>query len=204
MRPRPSVLAVCLAVICTFPQSKTYGQSALGRLIDGYTVGLGISLYQGDLDRNPTNSFDQLLTLGNLHLMAGADRSVAGGRGGLEIHYNRLIGANAAVSGTHHVVSMDITYGRPVRSDAVRVYLGIGPALVFSSYDRSTPTADVFGFISESSGFDLTIPFGVIIQDRVRLSTRFALLDRVDGTERIGGKDMISNVVISYRFEVPK
>ncbi len=170
-------------------------------LIDGYSFGVGLSLYQGDLDRNPSNRAGRLLTMGNLHLMAGADRAAGGGRLGAELHYNRVVGTNVHASGSHNVVSVDVTYGRRIGRIPVLLFAGLGPSLVFSSYDTLLPTARVYGFASEGTGFDLTVPFGVILQDRVRLSTRLGLLDRLDGTDRLGGGDLLSNISIVYRFE---
>ncbi|NNE35648.1 MAG: hypothetical protein HKN13_10445 [Rhodothermales bacterium] len=80
------------------------------------------------------------------------------------------------------------------------IYAGVGPALVLSKYESQSVSAEVLGLANEGAGFDITIPIGVILQDRVRLATRVALLDRVDGTDVLGGRDLVSNISIAYRF----
>ncbi|NNE47799.1 MAG: hypothetical protein HKN37_14185 [Rhodothermales bacterium] len=203
MRCRPLFAAVCLVAagnLLNVLALPVQAQTAPGGLIDGYTVGIGLAMYQGDLDRNPGNKPTQFLASGNIQLMAGVDRQLAGGRFGVELHYNRLTAQNNLVAGDHNVVSLDLTYGREIVSPAVMIYAGVGPALVLSSYESQSVSADVLGIANEGAGFDLTIPIGVILQDRVRLSTRVALLDRVDGTDPLGGRDLLSNISIAYRF----
>ena len=203
MRLRPSLAAghaACLAFVCVIGTVPASGQTASGSLIDGYTFGVGLALYQGDLDRNPDNKPAQFLASGSLQLMAGADRQLAGGRVGIELHYNRLVAENLLVSGRHNVVSLDITYGRRIGRSSAVAFAGFGPSLVLSSYQTQSVSAEVLGIANGSTGFDITIPFGVILQDRVRLSTRVALLDRIDGTDKLGGRDLLSNISIAYRF----
>lgn len=202
MRPRLILLVSCLLLAsASNAVQDAVAQSARG-LIDGYTFGAGLSLYQGDLDRNPSDRIGKLLTTGNLQLMAGVDRHAASGRIGAELHYNRVIGINAFVTGSHNVVSLDLTYARRLGSLPVQAFLGVGPAIVFSSYESLSPTAESFGFVNEGSGFDLTIPLGFAIQEHVRLSTRIALLDRIDGTDSVRGVDFLSNISIVYRFDL--
>lgn len=200
MQVRPHLFTALAAMIglATFAPTELFAQAS--RFVDGYSFGVGLSLYQGDLDRNPSNSPTRLLTMGNLHVMAGADRAMKGGRLGVELHYNRVVGINVHASGSHNVVSVDMVYGRGIGRLPVRAFAGLGPSVVFSSYDTLLPTAQTYGFATEGTGFDVTIPLGVVIQDRVRLSTRFGLLDRVDGTQRLGPGDLVSNISIVYRF----
>lgn len=204
MQSRHLAAALSLAGACLVisPVSRpAQSQPASGGLIDGITVGIGLSMYQGDLDRNPGNKPAQFLASGSLHLMAGVDRSLAGGRLGLEVQYNRLVAENVVVSGRHHVVGLDVTYGRRIGSIPVILYAGVGPAVVLSSYDSQAVYAEVLGLANGGTGFDLTLPLGVVIQDRVRLSTRLALRDRIDGTDVLGGRDLLSNITVAYRFE---
>lgn len=202
MRRRPTFLvAAILAISAWLIVPGASAQRSTG-LVDGYTFGIGLALYQGDLDRNPSNGVGKLLTMGNLQLMAGVDRDITAGRLAAELHYNRVVGINAFVTGDHNVVSLDLTFGRQLGRSPVRAFIGLGPAVVFSSYESLTPTAESFGFVNEGTGFDLTLPIGVSIQDRVRFSTRVALFDGLDGTDNIGGKDVLSNISIVYRFGI--
>jgi hypothetical protein len=203
MRCRPIFAvtwAASLAATCVAITPRVHGQAATRGLVDGYTFGIGIAVYQGDLDRNPDNQPAQFIASGSLHVVAGVDRQLGGGRFGVELHYNRLLAENLLVSGSHNVVSLDLTYGRPIGRSPVIAFVGVGPSIIVSSYERPSVAAEVLGIANEGAGFDVTIPFGVIIQDRVRLSTRIALLDRVDGTDVLGGRDLISNISIAYRF----
>lgn len=202
MRRRPTILAVALLAISSWLIVPGAMAQRSNGLVDGYTFGVGLALYQGDLDRNPSNGIGKLLTMGNLQLMAGVDRDIAAGRLAAELHYNRVVGINAFVTGDHNVVSLDLTFGRRLGRAPVRAFIGLGPAVVFSSYESLTPTAESFGFVNEGTGFDLTLPIGVSIQDRVRFSTRVALFDGLDGTDNIGGKDVVSNISIVYRFGI--
>ncbi len=192
---------VALALFCSIGTSPAGGQPSERGLVDGYSFGVGLSVYQGDLDRNPDNLPTQFLASGSLHLMAGADRELAAGRLGLEVHYNRLVGESLLVSGHHHVASVDLTYGRRLGRSDVVVFAGLGPAMVLSRYESLSASAEGLGMANEGAGFDFTIPIGVVFQDRVRLSTRVALLDRVDGTDSLGGRDLLTNISVTYRFE---
>ncbi len=200
MRRRTATLVFIVSAASVWPTMNSASAQSVGGLVDGYTFGVGLALYQGDLDRNPSNGVGKLLTMGNLQLMAGVDRELSAGRLGAELHYNRVVGINAFVTGDHNVVSLDLTFGRQLGRSPVRAFIGLGPTVVFSSYESLTATAESFGFVNEGTGFDLTLPIGVSIQDRVRLSTRIALFDGVDGTDNIGGKDVLSNISIVYRF----
>ncbi len=203
MRSRPlfaAVWAASFATSCVAINTQVHGQTASRGLVDGYTFGAGVAMYQGDLDRNPDNKPAQFIASGSLHLIAGVDRRLGGGRFGIELHFNRLVAENLLVSGTHNIVSLDLTYGRTIGRSPVVVYVGFGPSLVASSYKRQSVSAEVLGIANEGVGFDVTIPVGVVIQDRVRLSTRVALLDRIDGTDSMGGRDLVSNISIAYRF----
>ncbi|MBT8402164.1 MAG: hypothetical protein KJO98_16930 [Rhodothermia bacterium] len=202
MRRRLTILAVAFFAISTSVIAPGASAQRSNGLVDGYTFGIGLALYQGDLDRNPSNGVGKLLTMGNLQLMAGVDRDISAGRLGVELHYNRVVGINAFVTGDHNVVSLDLTFGRRLGRSPVRAFVGLAPTVVFSSYESLTPTAESFGFVNRGTGFDLTLPIGVSIQDRVRLSTRVALFDGVDGTDNIGGKDVLSNISIVYRFGI--
>ena len=203
MRPRPLFAAVCavgFAASCVAVNTEVKAQDTPRGLVDGYTFGIGVAMYQGDLDRNPDNKPAQFIASGSLHVVAGVDRQLGGGRFGVELHYNRLVAENLLVSGSHNIVSLDLTYGRRLGRSPVIVFAGFGPSLVASGYERKSVSADVLGIANEGAGFDVTIPVGLIIQDRVRLSTRMALLDRIDGTDSMGGRDLVSNISIAYRF----
>ena len=200
MRFRSPLAIPCVVFIFSIGTSLASAQSAETRLVDGYSLGIGLAVYQGDLDRNPDNKPAQFLASGSLHLMAGVDRRLAAGRLGLELHYNRLVGESLVVSGRHNVLSLDVTYGRALGRSAVMLFAGIGPSVVLSRYESQSVSADVLGMANAGAGFDVTVPIGVVIQDRVRLSTRVALLDRVDGTDPLGGRDLLTNISVAYRF----
>ena len=80
--------------------------------------------------------------------------------------------------------------------------MGVGPAVVFSSYDRTSLGAESAGFSNPGTQMDVSIPFGIVLQDRVRLSSRVALRDSFDGTDSLGGRDIVSNIGIVYRFDL--
>jgi len=174
--------------------------SAQSRLVDGYTFGVGIGLYAGDLDGNPSSSLPTFVGSGHLSMFVGADHHLGGPVGmGVEVHYNRLRGTSEFVDGAHNLVSADLI-ARVTPRPFVGFYLGVGPAVVISQYSRLSPSAVLDGEATEGSRFALTIPIGVIIQDNIRLGLRFSASDLLDGKDSGSNNDVLGAIMISYRI----
>ncbi|MCB0719798.1 MAG: hypothetical protein KDD65_15225 [Bacteroidetes bacterium] len=175
--------------------------SAQARLVDGFSFGVGVGLYAGDLDGNPSSSLPTFVGSGHLSAYAGIDRHLGGPVAmGLEVHYNRLRGTSEFVDGAHNVISGDLI-ARVTPTSFVGFFLGVGPSLIVSQYSRLSPAAVLDGEATEGSKFALTIPIGVIIQENVRLGLRFSASDLLDGKDSGSNNDVLGAIMIGYRFK---
>jgi len=180
--------------------------------IHGVSIGAGIAVYQGDFSRNPEHSIVKYIAgSGKLSLRAGIDRRM--GRFdqfgvGADVVYNRLGGETTGGAGfTANSVAIDFygDYELPyIRQGLLRVFVGAGPNIIIS------PSYEGFSSLSEENAEKLgtrvtgSLKVGVTILDKIRVGTRIASSDLIDGYEGFdpGGPDFISFLNFSYRFNL--
>ena len=205
-------------------------------LVRGMSVGVGLGIYQGELDKNSADNPVEFFASGNVGVMAVAD-GVLGPlvwEGGLS--YQRIdIEVNEADFDVN-VVGAEFTIGKDFRllrrNRFVRVFVGIAPAYIGTTYNRvGTPDgcflldrelADEFpppagcgngqrppfflpnrDFEEKPSRFSFYIPVGIVLQDAVRVSVRLFGTDYLDSLERTDtGPDWSPAVTLMYRFRI--
>ncbi len=178
-------------------------------LVDGLSVGAGLSSYHGDLDWNPDNGPAEFLASGNVGLFVAADRSFGPVIAESVLRYDRVAIDYPLVEMTLNTVSLDFTAGYGfdfVRPLFFRVFAGVSPMLVMPSYDRVDQEAldrSILTFRESGTHVALSFPVGIVIQDVLRLGVRFMPGDDFDGaTGPSGSSDMLSFVSIGYRFDL--
>ncbi len=178
-------------------------------LVDGVSVGAGVSSYHGDLDWNPDNGPAEFLAAGNLGLFVAADRSFGPFIAETAFRYDRLAIDYPQVEMTLNTVSLDFNAGigfNIVRPLFFRVFAGISPMLVVPSYERVDQEAldrSILTFQEQGTRLAWSFPVGLVIQDVLRLGVRFVPGDDFDGaTGRSGASDLISFVSVGYRFDL--
>lgn len=195
-------LPLILALLCT---PLLYAQP----LVDGISIGIGLSSYHGDLDWNPDNGPAEFLAAGNIGLFVAADRAFGPIVTEGALQYNRIgidfPGAEMAIN----MISLDFTAGPSFnlfRSNFLRLYAGISPTLLLTNYsdvselDRLDSNYD---FDERSSRVLVTFPIGLVVQDVFRVGLRITPTDNFDSvtglTEDI---DLVSSIHIGYRFDL--
>ena len=209
-------LFYCLFALCLFAASAADAQR--GDLIQGMSLGIGLGIYQGELDKNSADNPIEFLASGNVGMTALVDGDVGPliWEGGLS--YQRIdIEVNEADLDVN-VIGAELTLGKDFRllgrSRFLRVFAGIAPAYIASSYNRtSTPDRcffldrDLFEaaspprpaacdalasppflgnreFEEQPSRFTFYVPVGIVLQDAVRVSVRVFGTDYLDSLER--------------------
>lgn len=178
-------------------------------LVDGMSVGVGLSSYHGDLDWNPSNGPAEFLAAGNLGVFVSADRTFGRVVAESALRFDHLAIDYPLVEMSMNLVSLDLTAGVGfdfVRPLFFRVFAGVSPMLVMSSYERVDQEAldrSVLSFREQGTHLAWSFPVGVVIQDVLRLGVRFMPGDDFDGaTGPSGASDLLSFVSIGYRFDL--
>jgi hypothetical protein len=205
-----------------------------GTLIRGASLGIGLGIYQGELDKNSANNPVEFLASGNVGFTALVDGDLGPlvWEGGL--NYQRIdIEVNEADFDVN-VIGAEVTIGKDFRllkrSRFLRVFAGIAPAFIGTSYNRtSTPDGCFFldedlyneaapltgceggprpflnnrEFVEQPSRFSFYVPVGIVLQDAVRISVRLFGTDYLDSLEREDtGPDWSPAVALMYRFRI--
>ncbi|MEM9667088.1 MAG: hypothetical protein AAF970_19330 [Bacteroidota bacterium] len=180
--------------------------------IDGLTLGLGLGVYQGELDRNSASNPIEYFTLAEFSLSVHADRALTPvflAETGLVYHrFNIDVDADNKMG--VNVFAFDINAGLRIglfgRPGFVRVQAGVAPTMIATTYNFSTP--DVlqslgYEFEQTSPRFLLTFPVSVLLQDAWRFGIRFMTSDYLDSARRVTtGPDVISSIHVGYRFRL--
>jgi len=183
--------------------------------IHGISLGVGLAVYQGDFSRNPEHSFVKYVAgSGKLSLRAGLDHRLGQFDQyglGADVVYNRLGGETTGEIGFEaNSVAVDFygDYELPyIRQGLFRVFVGVGPNIMIS------PTYENFENLEKEDSFDKlgtrvtgSLKVGVTILDKIRIGTRIASTDLLDGYEGFDSDgsvpDFISFLNFSYRFNL--
>lgn len=191
------VLASCAPVLQAQP------------LVDGVTVGLGLTNYHGDLDWNPDNGPAEFIAASNLGVFVGADRSFGPVVAETALSYTRIDVDYPLVEMTLSTLGLDLTAGYIFdlfRPSFLRVYAGVAPLLVMPTYDRVDDArleSSILDFERRSTQVVWSFPVGIVIQDTFRLGLRFLPGDDFDGaTGPSGASDLLSFLSVGYRVDL--
>lgn len=199
-RTLPPVLLILLIALSVQPPSAT-----AQAVFDGVTVGTGVSMYRGDLDHNPDDNVVRSLASSTPHLFVAGEREV--GRVVFEgvMSYDRLRLLHTGVDGRLNVLSLDLTLGIPLglpEPYGVRVFAGLTPTLLVGDYRRvSDSWVESLGYEPVGTKPYLTIPFGIVFQDVLRIGMRLAIDDGFDGMTRGAITDAVAFISIGHRFD---
>lgn len=178
-------------------------------LVDGVTVGLGLTSYHGDLDWNPDNGPAEFIAAGNLSAFVGVDRAFGPVTGEAVLSYTRIGVDYPLVEMTLGTLGLDLTAGYSFdlwRPSFLRVFAGVAPLLVSPSYDRVEQTRldnSILSFERQDTQVVWSFPVGVVIQDTFRLGVRFIASDRFDGAAGpSGASDLLSTLSVGYRIDL--
>jgi hypothetical protein len=183
--------------------------------IHGISLGVGIAVYQGDFSRNPEHSFVKYVAgSGKLSLRAGLDHRLGQFDQygvGADVVYNRLGGETTGGIGFDaNSVAVDFygDYELPyIRQGLFRVFVGVGPKIMISpSYENFSRLRDEDNFERLGTRVIGSLKVGVMILDKLRVGTRIASTDMLDGYEGFDSDgstpDFISFLNIGYRFNL--
>jgi len=183
--------------------------------IHGISLGVGIAVYQGDFSRNPEHNFVKYVAgSGKLSLRAGLDHRLGQFDQfgvGADVVYNRLGGeTTGGVGFTADAVAIDFygDYELPyIRQGLFRVFVGAGPNIIISpSYENFSQLPERDNFEELGTRVTGSLKVGVTILDKLRVGTRIASTDLLDGYKGFnsddGGPDIISFLNLSYRFNL--
>ncbi|MEM6785048.1 MAG: hypothetical protein AAF624_15110 [Bacteroidota bacterium] len=180
--------------------------------IDGLTLGLGLGVYQGELDRNVASNPIEYFALAEFSLSVHADRALSPfilAETGLVYHrFNIDVDADNKMG--VNVFAFDINAGLRIgvfgRPGFIRAQAGVAPTMISTTYNFSTPDVlESLGYTFEQTSprFILTFPVSVIIQDAWRFGVRFMTSDFLDSAQRATtGPDVISSIHVGYRFRL--
>jgi len=187
------------------------GAGFFGGIVQGINVGVGLSAYQGDVSRNPSNNLIKYIGTADLQLRVGGDHrfGVYEQYGlGADLVYARVDGRTSGdLSFQTNMVSLDLygDYELPyIQQRPFRVFLSVGPTLTvgssFEGYDAvpntQTKGTRVFG----------SATLGVTIFDRLKIGMRAPTTDYFDGYLGFGGTDglpdFLAFVTLNYRFDL--
>ena len=209
MRPhraaRPILCLILLLVLVPLAQAQP--------LFDGFTVGVGLTSYHGDLDWNQDRGKRRgtmgHLAAANLTGFVGVDRSFGDITGEAILSYSNLNVDFPEVEASLRTLSVDLTAGYTfdiIRPDFIRVYGGIAPLVVMPRYDRVDQEVldnSILTFERQDTKVVLGFPFGIVIQDTIRLGVRFMATDNFDGARGPSGlSDFLSLIQIGYRYDL--
>lgn len=184
--------------------------------IDGVTIGVGINTFHGDVDSDDAAyTFPRALTTAGLNLRVGIDRRFGPSeQRGIALHlgYDRIYGAGPqGARFTNNLITLDVLgeYEIPGGQDGLfRLFAGGGPTLVvhpwyssLNSVRRGSPP------VRQERGTRLvgTLVVGLTIADRVRIGTRVATTDYLDGMRATGRNlpvDLLGFLNVGYRFDL--
>jgi len=176
-------------------------------LVDGLTVGVGISTYHGDLDWNSDDGPAEFLAAGNLGAFVAADRSFGPFVMEGALHYKRIgidfPGAEMSI----HMIGLDLTSGPSLhlfRPDLFRFYVGISPTLVLTGYDDVDEAAlEGYEFDEQPARFLVSFPVGIVIQDVLRIGVRVTPTDNFDSVSGLTNDvDFLTSISVGYRFDL--
>ena len=178
-------------------------------LVDGVTVGLGLTSYHGDLDWNPDNGPAEFIAAGNVSAFVGADRAFGPITGEAVLSYTRIDVDYPLAEMTLGTLGLDLTAGYTFdlwRPSFLRVFAGVAPLLVSPSYDwveQDRLDRSILDFERQDTQVVWSFPVGVVIQDTFRLGVRFIATDRFDGaTGPSGSSDLLSTLSVGYRIDL--
>lgn len=192
-------------------QSRPSQQSEL--LVHGLIVGGGLTVYQGDFSRNPNHNILKYLGTAKPSLRVGVDHRLGyyDQYGlGVDLAYSRVEGMTSGRIGfKNNMVSLDVygDYELPyVKVGLFRVFVGGGGVLLLNpEYNNFPNNADG----NSKWRPDLktrvvgSVKVGVTILDKIRVGTRIASTDFLDGYvgyNKGGLTDIVSFISFNYRF----
>lgn len=180
--------------------------------IHGVTLGVGIIVYQGDFSRNPGHGLVEYVAgSGKPSLRAGVDHRMGQFDqygAGADLVYNRLEGETTGGAGFKaNAVALDFyaDYKLPyIRQGLLRVFVGGGPNFIISPAYKGFSSLE--GDDAEKLGTRVmgSLKVGFTILGRIRVGTRIASSDLLDGYKGLDGggvPDFISFLNVSYRFD---
>jgi hypothetical protein len=196
LRSLPLVLALLCAPLL-------YAQP----LVDGISVGVGLSSYHGDLDWNPDNGPAEFLAAGNLGAFVAADRSFGPIVAETALHFNRVAIDFPDAEMALNVLSLDLNAGPTInlfRPGFLRLYAGVSPSLVFSNFENlDVVELGAYNVDQASARFLLTFPVGIIIQDTLRLGIRITTTDYFENVSgNTDNVDLLSFISVGYRVDL--
>ncbi|MEL6611146.1 MAG: hypothetical protein AAFQ53_03550 [Bacteroidota bacterium] len=205
-------LAFILLLITGLGVSTPGAHAQGGGAIDGLTLGLGLGVYQGELDRNASSNPIEYFALAEFSLSVHADRALSPlfmAEAGL-VYHRFNIDVDADNSMGVNVFAFDVNAGLRVglfgRTGFVRLQAGVAPTMVSTTYNFSTPDVlESRGYVFEQTSprFILTFPVSMILQDAWRFGIRFMTSDFLDSAQRrTTGPDVISSIHVGYRFRL--
>lgn len=195
---RPTIWFRVLLLLAAFGVTMPASLRAQG-FIDGIQIGVGLSMYGGDLDGNSGSDLPSYVGLSRLQAYAGIDKDIGPTRVALEFSFGQLRALNEQVDGVHTVLSADVTVGY-MALGPIGLYAGVGPSIVLPSYSRQSPSAVLDGWAVDGPHFALTFPVGVVVQDRVRVGLRFSTSDLLDGFEGGNSRDVMGSLSVGIRI----
>jgi hypothetical protein len=183
--------------------------------IHGVSIGGGLAIYQGDYSLNPDHNVVKYIAgNGKLSLRAGIDHRL--GRFdqyglGADLVYSRLGGESTGGVGFEmNSLALDFyaDYELPyIKEGLFRVFIGGGPNLLISpSYYGGTPaTTEEGSYQPLGTRVVGSLKIGVTIVDVLRVGTRIATTDLLDGYKGFdpdGVPDFVSFLSVNYRFNL--
>ena len=185
-------------------------QAQAGRFrVDGVSLGIGLNLYQGDLDANSNSNLIKFVGASNLNALASVDRQFGAFAGALTLQYNRFfidlggVRGRPEVSMANNLFNLDaeaIYRLNLIRPGLLSVFVGAGPMLLLPRY--YTFPEEARGYEARGTRLLPTLSAGLIIQHRVRLGTRVAPTDYLEGVSLSQNRDYLSFINIAYRFRL--
>jgi hypothetical protein len=178
-------------------------------LVDGVSVGVGLSSYHGDLDWNPDTGPAEFLAASNLGAFVAADRAFGPivTEGVLQVKRIAIDfpGAEMAIN----MLALDLTSGPRFdlfRPGLLRFYAGVSPALLLTNYHGvDEARLGDYEFDEQPVRFLVTFPVGVVIQDVLRIGVRVIPSDNFDSiTGLTNNVDLLTSVSVGYRFDLLK
>lgn len=180
-------------------------------VVDGMTVGIGLSSYHGDLDWNPTDGPAEFLAAANLGAFVAADRSFGPIITEAALRYDHYAIDYPQVEMSLNTASLELTAGYAfdlIQPLFLRVFAGVAPMVVMPRYDRVDQEVldrSILTFEQQGTTLQMSFPVGIVVQDVLRLGVRFMFSDDFDGaTGTSGASDFVTFVSVGYRFDLLK
>src|SRR5690606_29781052 len=150
---RPSLLLLALLAAATLRAQP---------VVDGVTVGIGVSTYQGDLDLNPNDGPVEFLALGSPFVHVAADRTFGPVITEASLQLDRYAIESELIDMHLTAASLNLTGGlrfEVTEQVPIQVFAGVAPMLVMPTYDRlddSVTAGNAYAF--EEQGGHLAWP----------------------------------------------